>query len=108
MEYVQAVVSVLLLQYRTHDSEGFWQYRVFIYSQGHGSVGQEAGLQGVHQLHIVTHHPDPDLLPAQLLRPLRGAVAAFHYQVRTVPVAQAGAQQPGYYAQQNQRTHGGL
>lgn len=78
------------------------------YLQGHGSVGQEAGLQGVHQVHVVAHDFDSDVLPAQLLGPLRGAVAAVHDQVRTVSVAQAGLPQPGHhYAQQPERPHAG-
>lgn len=60
------------------------------YSQGNGSVGQEAGLQGVHQVHIITRHLDPDVLPAQLfIGPLGRAVTAVNNQIRAVPVAHA-------------------
>lgn len=70
-----------------------------IYLQGDGSVGQEAGLQGVHQLHIITRHLDPDVLPARLfVGPLRQAVTAVNNQIRAVSVAQAGFPQSRNYA----------
>lgn len=61
------------------------------YLQGNGSVGQEVGLQGVHQVHIVTGHLDPDVLPAQLfIGPLRGAMTAVNNQTRADSVAHTG------------------
>lgn len=79
------------------------------YLQGNGSVGQEAGLQGVHQVHIVARHLDPDVLPARLfIGPLRRAVTAVHNQIRAASVARAGFPQSRNYAQKNQRSHGGL
>lgn len=79
------------------------------YLQGNGSVGQEAGLQGVHQVHIITRHLDPDLLPAQLfIGPLRRAVTAVNNQIRAVSVAHTGLPQSRNYAQKNQHSHGGL
>lgn len=77
------------------------------YSQGNGSVGHEAGLQRVHQVHIIAHHFDSDVLPAQLLGPLGRAVTAVNDQVGAVPVAQAGAPQPHHHAQPTQHPHGG-
>lgn len=79
------------------------------YLQGNGSVGQEAGLQGVHQVHIITRHLDPDLLPAQLfIGPLRRAVTAVNNQIRAVSVAHTGLPQSRNYAQKNQHSHDGL
>ena len=81
--------------------------------QGHSGVGYEAGLQGVHQVHILTHHLDPErLLPAQLLGPLRRAVTAVNDQVGAVPVGHAGLPQPedqrDQYAQwTHRRSHAG-
>lgn len=77
--------------------------------QGNGSVGQEAGLQGVHQVHIITRYLDPDVLPARLfVGPLRRAVTAVNDQIRAVSVAHAGFPQSRNYAQKNHHPHGGL
>lgn len=86
-----------------------WKPWMKPYLQGNGSVGQEAGLQGVHQVHIITRHLDPDVLPAQLfIGPLRRAVTAVNNQIRAVSVAHTGFPQSRNYAQKNQRSHGGL
>lgn len=78
------------------------------YLQRDSPVGQEAWLQGVHEVHVDARHFDADLLPAQLLRPLGRAVTAVNDEIRTIPVAPAGVPQRDDYAQQTQRSHGGL